>query len=200
MSAKRLLTATCAILLTVTASRSAMASSLPAMPEDARPVIGMGLGPSLSVDWRLFEPLSLGISAGMTLFDATSFRFDTSTFGLVRYDLRGVYLLRDGGATNVSISLIAGLWGDTSFLRQTVEGLPFGLQGGIALSYPFLTNLVGRINFVAGYPFFPSPSGFFSGLFAPAAGLEIAYYVSPSLELTFGYNGQGDVFGLRWHL
>jgi hypothetical protein len=173
---------------------------MPVMPEDSRPVLGMGLGPSLSFDWRLFESLSLGFSAGMTLFDATTFRFDPSTFGLVRYDLRGIYLLRDGGATNVTLSLIAGLWGDTSFLRQTVEGLPVGLQGGIALSYPFMTNLVGRINFVAGYPFFPSPSGFFSGFFAPAAGLELSYYASPNLELTLGYNGQGDVFGLRWHM
>jgi hypothetical protein len=170
------------------------------MPEDARPVLGLGLGPSLSFDWRLFEPLSLGFSAGMTLFDASSFRFDPATVGTVRYDLRGQYLLRDGGATNVTLTMIAGIWGDTSFLRQTVEGLPLGLQGGIGLSYPFMANLVGRINFVAGYPFFSSPTGFFTSFFAPAAGLEIAYYASPNLELTLGYNGQGDIFGLRWHI
>ncbi|MBC7542635.1 MAG: hypothetical protein H7338_07890 [Candidatus Sericytochromatia bacterium] len=170
------------------------------MPDDTRPVVGIGIGPSLSFDWRLFDPFTVGASAGMTLFDGAGFNFNSSSFGVVRYDLRGMYLLRDGGATNVTISAVAGVWGDTSFLRQPVEGIPFGLEGGIALSYPFLPQLIARINFVAGYQFFSSPLGVNPGYFPPASGLELAYYPLPNLELTVGYNGQGDILGLRWHI
>ena len=163
------------------------------MPEDGRPVVGIGIGPSASIDWRFAPGMSLGVSSAVTVWDP-------SAFGVIRYDLRGMYLLRDGGATNVTISAVAGLWGDTSFLRQPVEGWPFGIEGGIALASPFLPQLIGRVNFVAGYQFFSSPLGVNPGYFPPAAGLELAYYPSPDLELTIGYNGQGDIVGLRWHI
>lgn len=190
VAAKSLLTASC---LVGALAFPAAASSLPAMPEDSRPVLGIGIGPSVSLDWRAFQPLSLGFSSAVSFWDPSS-------FGVVRYDVRGIYLLRDGGATNFTLSAIAGIWGDTSFLRQQVEGLPFGLEGGIALSYPFLPHLIGRVNFVAGYQFFSSPLGVNPGFFPPAAGLELAYYPSPGWELTFGFNGQGDIVGVRWHI
>ena len=84
--------------------------------------------------------------------------------------------------------------------RQTVEGIPVGLEGGIGISYPFLPNLVGRVNFLAAYQLFSSPLGLNLGFFPPSAGLEVAYYPAPNWEVTVGYNGNGDVIGLRWHL
>lgn len=179
---------------------AAQASSLPTFDTDRGPVIGVGSGPSVSLNWRLTDDFAIGLSGGLNIFDGAAWRIDPSTFGIVRYDLNGLYLLRDGGPTGVTIAAVGGLWGDTSFLRQPIEGLPVGLEGGFALSYPFLPKLIGRINFLVSYQLFASPLGYNLGAFPPAAGLELAYFPMPGLELTVGYNGQGDVVGLRWRL
>lgn len=96
----------------------------------------------------------------------------------------------------LSLSGILGVWG-TSRFDDFNKSRWAGLELGVGLAYRFTPQLTGRLNLVPGliYPFGP---GRFTDYYAPAGGIELAYRFSSSLEGTIGYNGQGDILGLRF--
>lgn len=70
-----------------------------------------------------------------------------------------------------------------------------------AITAIFSSNLTARVNLVPGYNFFGGANSLvFQNFFPPSAGAEIGWRVTPNLEATLGYNGQGDILGLRFRI
>lgn len=163
-----------ALGLTLALASPAAASSMP-KADFNRPSFGLGFGNGLSL--ALDFPLSRDFSLGGSL-NATYFYTRSSSF-----DLRGLYKLMHGGP--LSLDLLGGVaaysYGTYNF--NTLE--PFI---GVALAYPFTSQLIGRLNVAVGV--------FGRGYYGPS-GLELAYKFTPTLEGTIGANGRGDVLGLR---
>jgi len=186
----RLSVALATLLLAATAvSLPAQASTMPKAETDQSSFV-LGLGPSLSFDARLAQNVTLGASVGLPFliegFDRVS----------SRYDVRVVYNFFQQG--NFFLSGIFGIWGNVNFSNTTLSRWA-GLELGLGLAYKFTPQLTGRLNIVPGYNFFGSRA-FFNDFYAPAGGVELAYKFSPTFEGTIGYNGQGDLIGLRFRI
>lgn len=157
----------------------ALASTLPGA--DERQTLfggGVGSGAGVSIDAALSSETRLGFSAGFG-----------RVFTSPNFDLRLAQRLSTG-ARNFSLSLIAGAFG---------LGLPYpiGVEAGAGLAYEFTPRIAGRLNLVFGFVPFGGTLDYFS---APAAGFEIAYQFTPQLEGSLGYNGRGEVLGLKLRL
>ena len=159
------------ILALLTAS-PAMASSMP-KADFSQPSLGLGLGNglSLSVDIPLDRELSLGGAIG-----APYFRTGNA-------DVRLLYkLLRE----RFTLALLVGAQASGPRFSEFNYFQP---MAGVALAYPFNAKLTGRLNVVV---------GFFDRGVTPS-GLELGYKFNRDLEGTIGWNGRGDVLGLKFH-
>lgn len=175
----RALVAPIVVTAVLASAAPALASSLP-KADISRPTLGLGLGngASLSLDFPVTRELSLGGGLG-----APSFRSGS-------LDLRLLYNLMRGGRERVYLSLLAGaqFYGPTFGSFGTPEAMI-----GVALAYPFTSQLTGRLNVVAGL----GTAGIGLTTMRPS-GLELGYKFTPTLEGTLGYNGRGDVIGLKF--
>jgi len=172
-------------LALTTLSLPAAASTMPKAEAD-RSSIAIGLGPSVSYDALIAPNLTLGGSLGLP------FLISGSSSG--RYDVRANYKFFQQGA--FSLSGIFGVWGNANFNAPSLSRY-VGLELGVGLSYRFTPQLTGRVNVVPGFSF-PFGSGRFVDYYPPAGGFELAYRFNPGFEGSIGYNGQGDVLGLRF--
>jgi hypothetical protein len=163
----------------------AKASTMPKAEVD-RSSISIGLGPSVSLDSKIGPMTSLGGSLGLP------FLVSGGTSG--RYDLRLTH--RFLHQNNFSLSGIFGVWGNARF-DQPSRSRYVGLELGLGLAYQFTPQLTGRLNLVPGLTFPFTPGGIVD-YYPPAGGFELAYRFNSGLEGTLGYNGQGDVLGLRF--
>jgi hypothetical protein len=160
------------------------------MPDaDITQKIGIGTGPSVSIDFKLNPKTSLGFSLGSPFYKGL--------FVTGNYDLRLLYKFID--QNKFALSGLIGLAGDQPFV-QNRDGSPFGIEAGIAMSYQFSSQFSGRLNVVGGLPLFRYGNfgtfGFYNYL-APASGIELGYKFNKNIEGTIGVNGQGDVLGLN---
>jgi hypothetical protein len=173
-------------LLLLISPLSATASTLPKVDAPSSS-LSLGSAPALGLDIALGTQSTLGASFAAPFYYG-------SNFGITRYDVR--YVHRFVNQENFSVGGIVGVYGDIDFFRNS--GLPLsglGLELGIAIAYRFTDQLTGRVNIVPGIGFLQSNGGF--GLFPPAGGLELAWRFSPNLEGSLGFNGNGDIAGLR---
>lgn len=161
------------------------ASTLPDAAIPGGPVLGVGLGPSLSLDFPLSDRASLGVAVGIPFYE----------FNVAVADARLMYRLTD--RTPVAVSLLAGAFigfGGKPALVTT----PIGVEVGVGLSHTFASSPVTvRGNIVVGIPTGNRFPRFGAGFFSPSSGLELGYKFSPTIEGTLGFNGMGDVLGLR---
>lgn len=166
----------------------AAASTMPKAEADRSSVV-IGLGPSLSFDANLAPNMLLGASVGLP--------FLVSGFNGVpaRYDVRLTYeFLQQGG---FSLAGIFGIWGNVRFDNPSISRW-VGLELGVGLAYKFTPQLTGRLNIVPGFGF-PFGTGV-ADFYPPASGFELAYRFNSNFEGSIGYNGQGDIIGLRFLL
>ncbi len=164
---------------------SATASTMP-KPEVDRSSISLGLGPSFSIDGKIGPATSLGGSLGLP------FLVEGGNSG--RYDIRVTH--RFLSQNRFTLSGIFGVWGNLRFDRPERSRYA-GLELGVGLAYQFTPQLAGRLNIVPGIAF-PFGSGRIVDYYPPAGGFELAYRFNNGLEGTLGYNGQGDILGLRF--
>jgi len=157
------------------------ASSLPAA--EIAQKIGISIGPSFSVDWKMSNNMSIGGSFGSPIY--------RGLFQVGRYDVRLLYKFLEG---DLSLSGLIGVAGDPVFNGDHQTSLA-GLELGIALSYAFTPELTGRLNIVGGVPILSLGDNL--GYLAPASGFELGYKFTSNLEGTIGANGQGDFLGLN---
>lgn len=184
LKASTLALAACAL---VGFNQSAEASTMP-KAEANRSSISIGLGPSFSYDAVIAPRLTLGGSLGLP------FLVEGTNRVTGRYDLRVTYKFLQQGP--FSLSGIFGVWGNARFDDPPLSRYA-GLELGVGLSYRFTNQLTGRLNIVPGFSF-PFGPGRFVDYYPPAGGFELAYRFTPGFEGTLGYNGQGDVIGLRF--
>jgi len=172
-------------LYTATAEASTMPKA-----EANRSSIAIGLGPSFSFDALLAPNLTLGGSVGLPFLVEGGDRVTG------RYDIRLTHKFLQQGA--FSLSGIFGVWGNVRF-DDVNRSRWAGLELGVGMAYRFTPQLTGRLNIVPGFGF---PFGSVRGVdyYPPASGFELAYQFTPTFEGTLGYNGQGDVLGLRFIL
>lgn len=186
---KRILATLSAALLASSALASpVMASTMPKAEADRSSIV-IGLGPSFSFDANLAPHMLLGASVGLP-FLVSGF---TGVPG--RYDVRLTYEFLQQGA--FSLAGIFGVWGNVRFDNPSISRF-FGLELGVGLAYRFTPQLTGRLNIVPGFAF-PVGTGV-ADFYPPAGGFELAYRFTPTFEGTLGYNGQGDIIGLRFLL
>ena len=179
------LAATLALFLWTGQGSSAQASTMPKAEVD-RSSISIGLGPSFSIDSKLGPATSLGGSLGLP------FLVEGGNSG--RYDIRVTHRFLRQGA--FSLSGIFGVWGNLRFDRPE-RSRYLGLELGVGMAYAFTPQLTGRLNIVPGFAF-PFGEGRFTDFYPPAGGFELAYRFNSGIEGTIGYNGQGDILGLRF--
>lgn len=163
----------------------AKASTMPKAEVD-RSSISVGFGPSVSLESKIGPMTSLGGSLGLP------FLVDGGVSG--RYDLRLTHRFLQ--QNHFSLSGIFGVWGNARF-DDPSRSRYVGLELGVGLAYQFTPQLAGRLNLVPGLTF-PFGPGRVVDYYAPAGGFELAYRFNSGLEGTLGYNGQGDVLGLRF--
>jgi hypothetical protein len=172
-------------------SSSAQASSLP-VADAEKWVVSVGSGPSLALEFPLFERIRLGSSVG------TPFYYG-SHFGITTYDLRLQFpLLNQDG---FMISIVAGLFGQVNLSSQSLKDplSPIGLEMGACFAYLFSEQLRLRLNLVPGFDFVlpPENAGLYGWTFlAPASGFEVAWRFTPQFEASLGFNGNGDILSL----
>ena len=176
------------LLLATSLSFTAHASTMPKAEAD-RSSFAIGIGPSISFDGLLAPHLTLGGSLGLP------FLVEGTNRVTGRYDVRVTYEFLQQGA--FSLSGLFGVWGNVRF-DDTSKSRWAGLELGVGLAYKFTPQLTGRLNLVPGfsYPFGTGANDFFP----PAGGFELAYRFNQGFEGTIGYNGQGDILGLRFLL
>ena len=174
------------LLLAAGLGAPALASSLPVAEAD-RTSISIGFGPSVAFDANIAPHMLLGGSIGLP--------FLVSGTESGRYDVRVTYEFLQQGA--FSLAGIFGVWGSVNFVTPSFSRW-VGLELGVGLAYRFTPQLTGRLNIVPGFGF-PFGAGF-RDFYPPAGGFELAYRFTPGFEGSLGYNGQGDILGLRFLL
>lgn len=177
---KKFVLSLAAVAAAVSLSTPAFASSMPKADFGRGNTLGLGLGNgvSLSLDFPVGGMLSLGGAVSAQSFSSNTI------------DLRLLYKLVHGGRDRLFLDLLGGVqfYGPTFGNFSVVS--PFI---GVALAYPFTSRLTGRLNVAAS---FGTGGAGFNG--TRASGLELAYEFTPNLEGTLGYNGRGDVIGLKF--
>ena len=165
---------------------SAQASSLPAA--DLRQLkLSLGSGPSFSVQ----RPWPTGLSLGGSLALPWYYGQELS---IGRYDLHAQYpLLRE---PDFMISALAGVFGELNLRSSatTQEISPIGIEMGACFSYLFSEQWRIRLNLVPGFYLTLPPIGW--TFLGSASGFELAWRPLSQLELTLGFNGNGDLFAL----
>jgi len=174
----------CAVAVTQPLA-SAEASTMPKAEVD-RSSISIGIGPSVSIDGKIGPVTSLGGSLGLP------FLVDGGSSG--RYDIRLTHKFLQ--QNRFSLSGIFGVWGNVRF-DEPSRSRYVGLELGLGMAYQFTPQLTGRLNLVPGFTF-PFSPGRVVDYYPPAGGFELAYRFNSGLEGTLGYNGQGDILGLRF--
>ena len=173
------LTLAAAVLALGATALPAQASSMPKADFD-RNTLGLGLGNgfSLSLDFPVNRELSLGGSISAPGFVSNNF------------DLRLLYKLLNGGRSNLTLALLAGVqaYGPRFGTISTYQPMV-----GVGLAYPFTSQLTGRLNLVAGFG-----GGAFGLTSMGPSGIELGYRFTPNLEGTIGANGRGDFIGLKF--
>lgn len=165
-----------------------LASTLPTLGDRPGMSIGVAFEPAVGVDLTLANHLTFGMAAAVSTLDPeTRGHFLIDAFGLapvVQQD-------------NFRMALLGGVWGDSLPLKNG-QGLPVGVQGGLTFAYQVSPELIFRLNVVGGYGFGAKEPNRNIFSLPPAAGIEIGYRVDDNLSVTLGYNGHGNILGIRW--
>jgi len=168
-------------------SLPSVASSLPAA-DRPNSRINFGSAPGFGVDYALDQRSSLGVNV------AAPFYFSPD-FGTSRYSLHTVYqVLNENG---VYMGIVAGIYGDVYF-PDLKRHSPLAIQGGAAFSYDLNQKLRLRLNIVPGISLQLPPEGWV--FFPPAGGFELAWQITPHIEGSLGFNGNGDILSFSWIL
>ena len=183
---KHILSTLFALAACIALNAEAEASTLP-KAEANRSSISLGFGPSFSYDAVIAPRLTLGGSLGLP------FLVEGTNNVTGRYDVRLTYKFMQQGP--FSLSGIFGVWGNARF-DDLSRSRYAGLELGVGMAYRFTNQLTGRLNLVPGFSFFGQ--GRVTDYYPPAGGFELAYRFTPGFEGTLGYNGQGDILGLRF--
>lgn len=177
--------AICTSLVSLLITSPVLASTMPAADRSAS-AVSLGSGPAVGFGWQPAPRWSFGASAA-----APFYYFQD--FGTLRYGAWAMYqLLEQDG---FYMAGVAGLYGDVYF-PDFNRYSPVGLQLGAALAYKLNKRLTLRLNIVPGVSLRLPPVGWV--VFPPAGGAEIAWRMQDQLELSLGYNGNGDILGLSW--
>ena len=160
-------------------SSVAEASSLPRADFGNRPTFGLGLGNgiSLAIDAPIAPLLTLGASLSAPNFSSSNI------------DVRLMYKLIPGGGINrLTLGLLGGVQAGGNTFGSFNYTDPFV---GVGLAYPLTSQITIRGNVAVGI------LGGVGNRFGPS-GAELAYRFSNQLEGTLGFNGRGDVIGLKF--
>ena len=148
--------------------------------------LGLGSGPSASLEFGLSPQLALGGAIASPLL--------LGGLGVARYEGHVSYRLLSSEAVDVAV--IAGAFGDLNLAQRADLSLsPFGLELGLGIAWHVTKLISVRVNIVPGLSF---PKASSLGLFPPAGGIEVGYHPIPALEVTAGFNGNGDLFGFNY--
>ena len=181
--------------LVALSSGLAQASSLPAA-DQAITALQLSTGPSVGLSWSPGPRWQTGLTVAMPFYYF-------SNFGTLRYGAYSLYqfLELDG----FYMAGLIGLYGDFLPARPQ-QYSPIGLQMGVAMAYRLHRNWSLRLNLVPGVAWVLPPAGSTQEaqstigwiVFPPAGGIELAWQVNPNLEMSIGYNGNGDILGMNW--
>lgn len=184
------LSAVLALALTVVLAPVAAASSLPKVDFGEKPLFGFGLG--INQLLRTGGSLSLDVPFGSTMLLGGSVA--TNMDGSINYDVRGLYRLIEGGREGPTIAGMVGLWGAPGTANFQLPGSVAPLLG-FGLAYPATDKIDVRLNLVYS-PFFTYTTEFLTFIGGPpTSGVEVGYQLTPTLEVTLGVNGRGDILG-----
>lgn len=155
---------------------SAQASTLPRADFDRRPVLALGGGQALGIsfDTPLNSNWSVGAALGSRAFVGARVEF-RSLYRLIGLEPQAMYQLAWMAGAQAA---------GPAFGRLDTVAPLLGVVG----AYQPLPQWVLRASLAGAYP---------SSEPWRASGIELSYRYSPSLELTVGYNGRGDVLGLK---
>lgn len=182
------LIATQALLLAFSVTWLASPAAASSMPKAdlSGNTLSMGSAPSLALDMSLTPQWALGFSTAMPFY--------YGAFGFLRYDVRSTYALLQ--TDSLTVRGVFGVFGDLDpWQRETLQLSPIGLEAGMSLAYRMHPLVMLRVNFVAGIGF-PRSTGW--GLFPPGGGIELAFKPFEQFEVTAGFNGNGDIFAVRY--
>ncbi|PIQ27844.1 hypothetical protein COW36_08500 [bacterium (Candidatus Blackallbacteria) CG17_big_fil_post_rev_8_21_14_2_50_48_46] len=176
------------ILLSLFAlSSPVQASSLPGA--DAQKwVLGSGSAPALGLEFPFQDRIRLGAGGAVPFYYGAQ-------FGISRYYAHMQYLMlaNDG----FYISGLAGVFGELNLPGHTLseEISPIGIEMGACFSYLFSEQLRLRLNLIPGFYLTLPPNGW--TFLSPASGFEVAWRPWAPLEISLGFNGNGDILGLN---
>lgn len=168
----------------------AQASTLP-VADSQGAILRLGSGPSLGLDLPLFPRIRLGGSLALPFYQGLD-------LGVGRYGLQAQFeLLNQDGFL---IAGFAGLFGDLNLSPHPRESAlsPIGIQMGAGFAYLLHDSLRLRLNLVPGFYLTLPPVGW--TFLGPGSGLEVAWRPWSRLELSLGWNGNGDMLGLNLQL
>jgi hypothetical protein len=156
----------------------AAASTLPPLDIGTRPIVSAGGGQSLNLgfDTPVDDRLALGASIG------------SRTFVGAHAGVRATYRMLSSGRDPLTVSGVLGAQASgPAFQNLTAVAPVVGLAGAWPLAPAWTLQAYAVFALYGADQLRP-------------AGVEVSYRVEPRLELTLGYNGRGDVIGLRWTL
>ncbi|MEB3198818.1 MAG: hypothetical protein VKP62_16620 [Candidatus Sericytochromatia bacterium] len=167
------------------------ASSLPpSLPPD-QAVVGAGLGlgvhqssgAGLALEWRGRDPWQLGLACAL---DADLTR---------SWNLRARWHLVEPTPQAPGFAAAVGLWGRQGGDRPGPLLRPFL---GFSLEQRLWDRLALRLSL--GYAGSPAPDTPRTALLSEGAqaGVELGYRLAEAIELTLGWNGQGELVGLKF--
>lgn len=148
----------------------------------------VGSGPGFGLDIPLFTRTRLSGSLALPWYQ--DLKLGIGRYGLhVQFEL----LNRDG----FYISGLAGLFGEINLSKnpQASALSPLGIQMGAGFAYLLHESLRLRLSVVPGFYLLLPPVGW--TLLGPGTGLEVGWRPWQNVELTLGWNGNGDILGLN---
>lgn len=166
--------------------RPLQAAHLPAA-DRPRSSLQLGSAPSLGLSWRASQRLEFGVSTAAPFFFAED-------FGNLRYNLYTQYqLLNEKG---FYMGIVGGVYGDLNLRGSANSYSPAYLQFGAALAYDLNRQLTLRLNIVPGISLLIPPDGWL--FFPPVGGVALVWRPQSQWEASLGFNGNGDIAGLRY--
>ena len=170
--------ALCTLLAALLAPPPALASTLPRADFRARPVLGIGGGQAigLAFDAAIDEQLAFGAAIGSRAWLGAN------------ASARVLYRFWQAGRDPLSVCALLGAQAAGPAFQTLTEVEPVA---GLVAAYPITPEWTVRAVLAAGL--------FGNELLRPA-GIEVAYRFHPRLEVTIGFNGRGDLAGLKLDL
>lgn len=162
--------------MAVVLATPAQASTLPRADFEQRPLLALGGGQALGLSFDV--PLNANWSLGAAL--------GSRAFVGARAEFRALYRLvgADGGGRYQLAGMFGSQAAGPAFGRLNTLAPLLGITG----AYQMLPQWTLRASLAGAYP---------SSEMWRSSGIEVGYRYSSGLELTIGYNGRGDLLGLK---